>query len=814
MARRISGRSHGDPRAADTRRGGKDQYRPSRDEILRFIAENPDRSGKRDIAKAFSLKNEDRIWLKDLLRDLQDEGLLTRERKRLSRVGALPHVAVLDIFGRDGDGVLLAHPSDHAGDGAPPVVAIRTPRGGNGGQIPGIGDRVLAKTFPTDDPSGPAYTGRVMKIFEKRNDAVLGVFRALSDGTFRIEPVERRQPELIVDKEFCNGAKSGDLVEVEPIRAARYGLPRAKVIAVLGSLTSEKAVSMIAIHAHDIPHVFPAEVLAETEALKPVTVDAKAPPPLTPPLKGEGGVDVPESPSPLRGGVRGGGKIRDTFGIIREDFRDIALITIDPADAKDHDDAVFAEPDTDDRNVGGVIVTVAIADVAAYVRPGTALDREALKRGNSVYFPDRVVPMLPERISNDLCSLREGEERPALAVRMTFSADGRKLRHAFHRVMMKSAAKLAYSQAQAAIDGAPDTKTGPILDTVLKPLWDAYAVLKRGRDTRQPLELELPERKILLKEDGTVDKVIVPERLDAHKLIEEFMIQANVAAAETLEARKQKLIYRIHDAPSLAKQELLREFLQTIGLSLARGPQMKPGQFNAILERVRGQDNEALVNEVVLRSQSQAEYSPANIGHFGLNLHRYAHFTSPIRRYADLTVHRALIAALGLGPDGLTRDEEARLEDVGALISAAERRAMAAERDTVDRLVAGYLAERIDERFDARISGVTKSGLFVQLPQYGADGFIPVSSLGDDYYIYDEAARSLFGERTGKGYQLADRVEVRLVEVAPMAGAMRFEMLSEPKPLPGSRRSFHKAKGQRQRSRAAQPRNGPRGRRR
>ncbi|MDG4875731.1 ribonuclease R [Mesorhizobium sp. WSM4935] len=769
MPRRISGRSHGDPRHADTRaKVVKDDYRPSRDEILRYIAENPDRSGKREIAKAFALRGQDRVWLKDMLRDLQDEGLLTKERKRLSRAGAVPHVAVLDIFGRDDDGVLLANPSEYTGAGSPPVIAIRISRGASG-PVPGIGDRVLAKTFPTDDPSGPAYTGRVMKIFEKRSDAVLGVFRVLKDGTFRIEPVERRQPELIVDKEFQNGAMNGDLVEVEPARASRYGLPRAKVLAVLGSLTSEKAVSMIAIHAHDIPHVFPADVIAEAEAVKPATLDH------------------------------------------REDWRDLPLVTIDPADAKDHDDAVFATPDPDEKNPGGVVVTVAIADVAAYVRYGKPLDREALKRGNSVYFPDRVVPMLPERISNDLCSLREGEDRPAIAVRMTFSSEGRKLRHSFHRVMMKSAAKLAYPQAQAAIDGMPDDKTRPILDSVLKPLWDAYAVLKRGRDARQPLELDLPERKILLKPDGTVDRVVVPERLDAHKLIEEFMIQANVAAAETLEGKKEPLVYRIHDAPSLAKQESLRDFLATLSLSLARGAQMRPSQFNGILERVRGADNEALVNEVVLRSQSQAEYSPKNIGHFGLNLRRYAHFTSPIRRYADLVVHRGLIAALGLGSGGLTQQEADRLEEVAALISATERRAMAAERDTVDRLIAAYLAERVNDTFDARISGVTKAGLFVQLPQYGADGFIPVSSLGGDYYIYDETARSLYGERTGRGYQLADRVEVRLVEVAPMAGAMRFEMLTDPKPLPGSRRSFHKAKG---RARASQPRVGPRGRRR
>ncbi|MBD0416337.1 ribonuclease R [Oryzicola mucosus] len=770
MARKIPGTKTGKSRAGGAE--GGTSYRPSRDDILRYVAENPDRAGKREIIKAFGLKGDDRPWLKDTLRELQDEGLLAGNRKRLTRPGALAHVAVLDIFGRDDEGTLLARPSEQA-DG--PLVAIRI-RKTDAATAPGVGDRVLAKTFPAEDylgePDQPAYTARVMKVFEHRKDTTLGVFRILEDGTYRIEPVERRQPELVIEKDFRNGAEPGDLVEVEAGNSSRYGLPRGKVISVLGSLTNEKAVSMIAIHAHDIPYVWPQETLEEAERVEPAS---------------------------LRG---------------REDWRDLPLITIDPADAKDHDDAVFAEPDSDENNQGGIIATVAIADVAAYVTPGSALDREALRRGNSVYFPDRVVPMLPERISNDLCSLKELVDRPALAVRMTFSAEGRKIRHSFHRIMMKSAAKLSYQQAQAAIDGVPDDKTDPILDTILKPLWAAYDLLKRGRQAREPLELDLPERKILLKPDGTVDRVIVPERLDAHKLIEEFMIQANVAAAETLENKKQRLIYRIHDVPSLSKQESLREFLQTIGLSLARGAQIRAGQFNGILERVRGADNEQLVNEVVLRSQSQAEYNPDNIGHFGLNLRRYAHFTSPIRRYADLIVHRALISALGLGSDGLTQVEEDRLEEISGLISQSERRAMAAERDTVDRLTAGYLAERVNEAFDGRISGVTKSGLFVMLPQFGADGFIPISTLGDDYFVFDEAARALFGERSGKGYQLADSVQVKLVEIAPLAGAIRFEMLSEPKPLPGSKRSFHKSKGQKSRSRASQPRRGGSGHKR
>ena len=772
MARRSPGRIKGAAPAggSDTGQGGG---LPSREDILRFTAENPDRATKRDIAKAFGLRGDDRILLKRLLRDLQDEGLLEKRSKKLHRPGALPHVTILDIFGRDEDGGLLARPSEQReGDPVDTIVALRTSKIGRG-PTAGVGDRVLARIFAAEEKDGPDYTGQIIKVFEKRRETALGVVRRLSDGSHRLEPVERRQPEMLIEPEFLNGAEPGDLVEIEPLRANRYGLARGKVVTVVGSLTSEKAVSMIAIHAHDIPHIFPRSVIEEAEAAKPATMAG------------------------------------------REDWRDLPLVTIDPADAKDHDDAVYAVADDDQANPGGSIVTVAIADVAAYVRPGSPLDREALNRGNSVYFPDRVVPMLPERISNDLCSLREGEDRPALAVRMTFASDGRKLRHSFHRVMMRSSARLSYPQAQAAIDGAPDEETAPILEQVLKPLWDAYKVLSRGRDARAPLELDLPERKIMLKPDGTVDRVVIPDRLAAHRLIEEFMIQANVCAAETLEARKQPLVYRVHDGPSLAKQESLREFLTTLGLSLARGAQLRPAQFNTILERVKGEDHELLVNEVVLRSQSQAEYNPANIGHFGLNLRRYAHFTSPIRRYADLIVHRALIGALGLGDDGLTPAEEARLEDVSVLISAAERRAMAAERDTVDRLIAEHLATRRGEEFQARVSGITKSGIFVRLPEFGADGFVPVSSLQGDYYIYDEAARSLVGDRGGAGYRLGDTVEVRLVEIAPLAGTMRFEMLSEPRPLPRATRSFDKSRRHTRRLQTKAPRKaGPgRGRR-
>lgn len=730
---------------------------PSREVLLQFITDNPDRASKREIAKAFGLKGDTRVELKQALRDLENDGLVNKTRKSLARPGALPPVTVLDITTRDKDGELIGRPAEWPEDaGAAPAVLIRqssSDRSKGKAPVGGLGDRVLAKIFANKDRSGPAYTARVIKVIDRQRGAVLGVLRMMGDGGARLMPIERRGEEMQVDATDIGEAKDGDLVEVEVSRAARFGLTRARVLNIVGSVASEKAISMIAIHAHGIPYIFPQSVIAEAEAAEAASMSH------------------------------------------REDWRQVPLITIDPHDAKDHDDAVYAEPDASQDNPGGVVVTVAIADVSYYVRPKSALDREALKRGNSVYFPDRVVPMLPERISNDLCSLREGVDRPALAVRMVFSAEGRKVRHTFHRVMMKSAAKLSYQQAQAAIDGQPDEKAGPLLEPILKPLWAAYAILKRGRDRRQPLELDMPERKIILKEDGTVDRVFVPERLDAHKLIEEMMIQANVAAAETLEAKRQKLVYRIHDAPTLAKQEVLREFLATLGMSLVKGGNMRSNSFNGILAKSEGTPHQIIVNEMVLRSQSQAIYSPENIGHFGLNLMKYAHFTSPIRRYADLIVHRALVGALGLGEGGITQEEEASLEDIAAEISTFERRAMAAERDTVNRLVAHHLAGRIGEDFQGQIGGVTKSGLFISLPQFGADGFIPVSTLGRDYYIYDEAHQALTGEKSGLGYQLGDTVEVRLVEAVPLAGALRFEMLSEGRKMPVGARSFHKAGG-------------------
>lgn len=725
-----------------------DERSLSREAVLRFIADNPQRATKRDLAKAFGVKGAARVLLKDIIADLQSEGLLAGGRKQYTRPGALPTVGVLEIRDRDDEGGLLADPVgwDEGELGSRPRFAVRQRR--DGAATAGIGDRILAE-LDHETPEAPVAT--VIRVLERKTARALGVFRATPGGGGRVEPVERRQHEFVVSPDDTRGAVDGDLVEIEPSSRLRAGLPIGSVAEVIGSLHTEKAISTIALHAHSIPHVFPKTVSAEADAAGPATMDG------------------------------------------REDWRELPLVTIDPRDAKDHDDAVHAAPDTDPANAGGFVVTVAIADVSWYVRPGSRLDAEAKLRGNSVYFPDRVVPMLPERISNDLCSLRDGVDRPALAVRMAFDRDGEKRSQRFHRIMMRSHAKIAYQDAQAAIDGEDGLVAPDILNKVLRPLWDAYAALKRGRERRGPLDLDLPERKILLDGQGRVDRVIVPDRLDAHKLIEEFMIQANVAAAEVLEARGQALIYRVHDSPSLAKMEALRDFLRTLELPLAKAGALRPAHFNGILHAVKDTEHESLVNEVILRSQSQAVYAPENLGHFGLNLARYAHFTSPIRRYADLIVHRALVSALGLGEGGLSREDEDGLEATAEAISQAERRAMAAERDTVDRLIAHHLAGRIGEEFDGKIQGVTKSGLFVQLPTFGADGFIPISTLGADYYHYDEIGHALVGERSRRGFRLGDTVEVKLVEAQPLAGAMRFEMLSEPRELPATTGSFHKA---------------------
>ncbi len=727
---------------------------PTRKQVLEFIKGSEQKVGKREIARAFGIGGGGRIALKRLLAEMAHDGSLSGNRREMRPKGGLPPVAVLDITGRDREGDLYGIPIvwEEPDEERPRVLLVDgKPKGAHEAEV-GIGDRVLARitTLETADVAGYRFEAHVLKRLPKEKRRLLGIFRAdttreKARGTFvkagggTIEPIDRKELRSwrIAPGDEAS-AKDGDLVRFDLAAKGRTHSPQARILESLGNPDDQRQISLIAVHAYGIPDDFPEGVIAETQALTQAQLGS------------------------------------------RTDLRQVPLLTIDPVDARDHDDAVFAEDDPDPANPGGFRVLVAIADVAHYVRPGSRLDREAQLRGNSVYFPDRVVPMLPERISNDLCSLRELEDRPCLAVRMTFDRDGEKRGHSFMRAMMRSAAKLSYQEAQAAIDGAPTEKCLPLMETALRPLWRAYAALSKARDAREPLDLDLPERKIKLDKDGRVADVLIPERLAAHRLIEEFMIQANVAAAETLEQKKGAVVYRVHDAPSQEKLKALREFLETIDLKLPPAGDLRPGAFNKILAKAKEMPVPELVNEVVLRSQAQAIYDTGNIGHFGLNLRRYAHFTSPIRRYADLLVHRGLIAALGAGDDGMPDDARSGLKPIAQQISEAERRAMMAERETIDRLIAAHLADRVGAKFAARIGGVTRSGLFVRLKDTGADGFVPISSLGDEYFQHVEAAHALVGARSGGAYRLGDAVEVRLVEAIPSAGALRFEMITPP----------------------------------
>jgi ribonuclease R len=747
-------------------RAKKPRSLPSREEVLAFIGDRSGTVGKREIARAFGLKVSN-PELKALLRDLADAGQVEPRRRKLHRPGHLPSVVLADVTGRDADGELIAVPTewDEEAHGAAPTIRIPVSRRERPGEAAGVNDRVLLRVEKTGEPDEEiSHSGRVIKIIDRAKHRVLGIFRALPGGGGRLSPVDKKQlgREIAIPPGAAGEAQDGDLVAVEVAQQRGLGLTSGRVKERLGSLGSERAISLIAIHAHGIPHVFKAATLAEAEAAKPAGGEA------------------------------------------REDWRRVAFITIDPPDAKDHDDAVHAAPDPDPANPGGHIVTVAIADVAHYVQPGSSMDREALERGNSVYFPDRVVPMLPERISNDLCSLRPDEDRAALAVRMVVGADGRKRSHTFHRVRMRSQARLHYAQVQEAADGWPDQASAPLANAIIAPLYAAYSAVKKARDEREPLDLDLPERKLLLTLHGTVDRVIAPQRLDAHRLIEEFMILANVAAAETLERARVPFVYRVHDEPSVEKVHALREFLATIDINFPKTGALKPALFNRVLARVKGAEYEKLVNEIVLRSQAQAEYAAENYGHFGLALRRYAHFTSPIRRYADLIVHRALIRALKLGTGALPETDVRALGEVAARISAAERRAMTAERETVDRLIAHFLADRVGATFEGHISGVTRAGLFVKLDETGADGLVPVRTLGSDYFRYEERRHALVGAATGETHRLGDRVSVRLAEAAPIAGALRFELLSEGR-VDTTRRRGRRGEREARRERAGVP---------
>ena len=706
---------------------------PSQADILEWIRAHPEKSSKRDIAKAFGIKGAARIDLKQMLKELEAEGHLMQRRRRFNDPNSLPPVSVLQMLGPDSQGDMFAVPLEWEGTGHLPKILMRSRQGD---PALGQGDRLLARLTPVPDEDSHQYTGQLIRAIGTNPKRLLGIFRLTAEGG-RIVAIDKGEgKEWLVAADAAGEAKDGELVEAEQSGPkGRLGLPRARVVERLGDPSAPKAVSLIAIHQHGIPDAFPDAVMAQADAAKPAT------------SKG------------------------------RVDLTDLPLITIDPADARDHDDACCALLDEDPKNPGGFLLWVAIADVAHYVTAGSALDAEARKRGNSTYFPDRVVPMLPDRLSGDLCSLHEGVTRPCIAVEMKLSSTGEKLSHRFVRGLMRSPASLSYEEAQAAVDGDPSERAAPLVDTVLSPLFGAYAALKQAGEARQPLELDLPERKIILSDSGKVASVNFSERLDAHRLIEECMVLANVAAAETLIAKQQPLLFRVHEEPSPEKLDSLRETAKSVGLVLAKGQVLQTRHLNQLLKAAAGKDEAELINLSTLRSMTQAYYSSQNMSHFGLALQNYAHFTSPIRRYADLLLHRALVSAHGWATDGLSPQDIEMLDETAKHISETERRSMLAERDTTDRYLASFMSERVGNEFSGRISGVARFGIFVKLDETAADGLVPIRSLGREYFEHDADSQTLRGTDSGTVISLGQRVVVRLAETTPTTGGILLDLL-------------------------------------
>ncbi len=699
---------------------------PDRRQLIDYVKQSAETPTRRDIARAFGIRGADRAWLKETLRELEDEGLIIRHKgRRIGAVDRLPPAAVLEVTAIDDEGEVLCKPvaEDEAVAAAEVTIRLVQARG----RAPGVGDRVLARLRQVEEG---IYEARPIRFLGSVPHAFLAIYENGREGGVARSVDRRVKLHCRVAERNRGGAEHGEYVRAEPLPGRPH---EARIIERIGSSADARSFSLIAIRSQEIPVEFPRDALAEAEGLQPPAL----------------------------------GK--------RTDFRQIPLVTIDGPDARDFDDAVWAGADDDPANPGGWILVVAIADVAWYVRPQGALDESAYERGNSVYFPDRAVPMLPEALSNGWCSLKPGEDRPCLAARIWLDADGVMLRHRITRAMMRSAARLTYEQVQRAHDGEPDDAVAPLLESSIRPLYGAYRALAKARAERGVLEIDVPERRVVLDEEGRIVRVEIRARYDSHRLIEDFMIAANVAAAETLERMRQPSMYRVHDEPTREKLDALREFLDTIGLKLVRGHVVRPAHFNIILEKARATPHSHLVNEVVLRSQAQAAYAPENIGHFGLGLVRYCHFTSPIRRYSDLLVHRALIRGLKLGAGGL-EEVHRDFRRMGEHLSSTERRAAEAERDAVDRLTAAHLSERVGATFAGKVRGVTRAGLFVTLDDTGADGLLPMSLLGPERHVLDERRHRLKGQRTGREYRLGDRLRVRLREADPVSGGIIFAL--------------------------------------
>ena len=600
------------------------------------------------------------------------------------------------------------------------------------------GDRALVSVVGRDKRDRPE--GAIVSILSRRSPRVVG--RYLEEAGFGVvAPDDQRiHQNLLIPRGQEGDAKPGDVVVAEIVEPpSSHRQPVAKIVRVLGEEVGTSLAIDMAIETHSIPNVWPETLLREI-------------------------AKIPDSVRPAQ--------IKD-----REDLRELPLVTIDGEDARDFDDAVWCEP----TRGGGYKLYVAIADVATYVQPGTALDNEAQLRGTSVYFPNRVVPMLPEKLSNGICSLKPDVERLCLACELRIDASGETTRSRFFPAVMRSAARLTYNQVwQAVGQRRPEVleKLAAVLPH-LENLYGLYKILVHRRTERGALDFEGQEVKFQFDEQGQIDAVKLYERNDAHRMIEECMIAANVAVAKFLKRSRVPALYRVHPRPPTHKYEELADFLGTVGIVLPSYEDLQPEDLMAILARAKSRPDGALIEAVVLRSQSLATYTADCDGHFGLALGAYAHFTSPIRRYPDLLVHRAIHHALGKRTPADYQYTPTQMADLGRNCSANERRADEATRDVADRLKCAYMERHLGDEFEGVVTGVASFGLFVEILETRITGMIHVTQLPNDYYHYDQRHRRLVGERLRQSFQLADRVRIKVLRVDALERRIDFRLAGE-----------------------------------
>lgn len=646
-------------------------------------------------------------------------------RKNKAEKKELPESCVLEISGVSDFGdytAVTSEPSDN-----PLNIPIYVAENKRLKPALGMGDKFLAHLSKRKD----CYMAKpIMRLGNPNipDEIIYGIVEK-KEGKFYLKPAEKKDYMSYLlenDASF----KEGDFVKVALGGSRRF--KQARVIKSYGAFALQKAASLLVLDKYDIPHEFPKEVIKETHNLP-------------------------------------------TFNkSLREDLTNIPLVTIDGDDAKDFDDAVYAMPTPD-----GFLLIVAIADVSFYVRPFSALDKEAYKRGNSVYLPDRVVPMLPEILCNDLCSLRPKEERAAIACFIDIDKQGNIIQYDFKRAVIKSAARLTYKEVQNALEGKKSANIKEVYVKTIEPVYRAYLALRMAREKRGALNLESNEYKIRFNDKGEVVAIEKEENLEANKMIEEFMIAANICAAKALGRSKLPTMYRVHEKPLEEKLKEIEPLLHNLHLKLPDINALKPEHFNKILALCSDGGYNAGVGELILRLQCQAKYSPHNLGHFGLGLSDYAHFTSPIRRYADLLVHRALVKAYKM-PKGGELEESASVktfEETGEHLCVTERRAANAEREMTARYVSDYLLPMIGADFEVKVSGVSAAGVFVEIESIGAEGLIPMSSLPTDMYVLDEGNMSLTGQRYGLSFRFGQKLQARLLEASPITGGLIFKYI-------------------------------------